>query len=79
MNKIIIERKSTGQSNTELPLVAGAPMAYNPHFTDREGKMTAQLTRERNVRYAYCSNYKWSVTPKERYCATSAAAPRFLI
>lgn len=56
-----------GQSNTELPLVAGAPMAYNPHFTDREGKMTAQLTRERNVRYAYCSNYKWSVTPKERY------------
>ena len=40
---------------------------------------TAQLTRERNVRYAYGSNYKWSVTPKERYCATSAAAPHFLI
>ena len=56
-----------GQSNTELPLVAGAPMAYNPHFTDREGKMTAQLTHETKVRFAYCSDYRWAVTPKERY------------
>ena len=51
-----------GQSNTELPLVG-----WHPHFTDREGKMIAQLVREPTVRYAYCSNNKWSVEPKDFY------------
>ena len=51
----------SGQSNTELPLVG-----WHPHFSDREGRMTAQLVREPTVRYAFCSNYQWSPTPKAK-------------
>ena len=49
-----------GQSNTELPLVAG-----NPHFSDREGRLVAGITRLENVRYVYASDYKWSPVPRE--------------
>ena len=49
----------SGQSNTELPLIG-----WHPHFTDREGRMVAQLTREPQIRYAFCSSYTWSTTPK---------------
>ncbi len=48
-----------GQSNTELPLVGN-----NPHFSDRQGRLVAQMTRKPLVRYAYASNYKWSAEPK---------------
>ena len=50
-----------GQSNTELPLVGD-----NPHFSDREGRLLAASTRLPYVRFAYASNYRWSVTPRER-------------
>ncbi len=49
-----------GQSNTEMPLVGP-----NPHFSDREGRLVAQMTRKPLIRYAYASNYKWSATPKK--------------
>ncbi len=55
----------SGQSNTELPLVGG-----NPHFSDRVGRLTAQMTHRPYVRYVYASNYKWSPEPK-----TAAAYP----
>ena len=48
-----------GQSNTELPLVGG-----NPHFSDREGRVVAALTRRKLVRFVYASDYKWSETPR---------------
>lgn len=51
-----------GQSNTELPLCGD-----NPHFSDRQGQMVAQLTHRPEIRFAYCSNYKWSVAPKAQY------------
>ena len=50
-----------GQSNTELPLCGD-----NPHFSDREGRLFAAMTNYRYVRFAYASNYRWSVTPRER-------------
>ena len=50
-----------GQSNTELPLVGDYP-----HFTDRIGRLTAQMTVKLNVRFCYASNYKWSVQPKAK-------------
>ena len=50
-----------GQSNTELPLVGD-----NPHFSDREGRLLAAMTRLPYVRFAYASNYRWSVTPRDR-------------
>lgn len=49
----------SGQSNTELPLVGG-----NPHFSDRIGRLVAQMTDKPYVRYVYASNYKWSLEPK---------------
>jgi len=49
-----------GQSNTELPLVGG-----NPHFSDREGRLVAGITRLPCVRFAYASNYRWSPVPRE--------------
>lgn len=49
----------SGQSNTELPLVGN-----NPHFSDRQGRLVAQMTRKPQIRYAYASNYRWSVEPK---------------
>ena len=48
-----------GQSNTELPLVGG-----NPHFSDRQGRLVAQMTRKPLVRFVYASDYKFSVEPK---------------
>ena len=51
----------SGQSNTELPLVGD-----NPHFSDRLGRLTAQMTEKPNVRYCYASNYKWSTEPKTK-------------
>ena len=50
-----------GQSNTELPLTGN-----NAHFSDREGRLFAASTNLRNVRFVYASNYRWSVTPRER-------------
>ena len=63
-----------GQSNTELPLVA----SINPHFVDREGKMVSQLVHEKTVRYAYCSNYRWSVSPKEKFDGPFTAWKEFI-
>ena len=51
----------SGQSNTEMPLVGD-----NPHFSDRLGRLTAQMTEKPNVRYCYASNYKWSTEPKTK-------------
>ena len=48
-----------GQSNTEMPLVGG-----NPHFSDRQGRLVAQMANQPLIRYAYASNYKWSTVPK---------------
>ena len=50
-----------GQSNTEMPLVGD-----NPHFSDREGCLVAQMTRKPLVRYVYASDYRFSATPKSR-------------
>ena len=50
-----------GQSNTEFPLVGNSP-----RFRDRQGAMVAQVTHKPFVRFAYCSNYKASATPKSR-------------
>ena len=50
-----------GQSNTEFPLVG-----ENPRFRDRQGAMVAQVTHRPYIRYAYCSNYKTSATPKSK-------------
>jgi len=50
-----------GQSNTEMPLVGD-----NPHFSDREGRLVAQMTRKPHVRYAYASDYRFSVEPRKR-------------
>ena len=51
----------SGQSNTELPLVGS-----NPHFSDRLGRLTAQMTVKPNIRFCYASNYKWSTEPKTK-------------
>ena len=51
----------SGQSNTELPLVGN-----NPHFSDRLGRLAAQMTVKPNIRYCYASNYKWSTEPKTK-------------
>ncbi len=50
----------SGQSNCELPL-------WGPRcrFRDKEGYLTAKLTNLPEVRFAYCSNYKVSKTPRE--------------
>lgn len=48
----------SGQSNTEMPLVG-----KNPHFSDRQGRLVAQMTRKPLVRYAYASDYKFSGEP----------------
>ena len=48
-----------GQSNAEFPLCGD-----NPHFSDRQGRMMAQLTRRTEIRFAHCANYKWSAKPK---------------
>ena len=50
-----------GQSNAEMPLVGD-----NPHFSDRLGRLTAQMTVKPNVRFCYASNYKWSTEPKAK-------------
>jgi sialate O-acetylesterase len=62
-----------GQSNAELPLVGD-----NPHFTDREGKMIAQITHKRRVRFAYCSNYQWSAKPRDLYQGSFTAWKEFI-
>ena len=49
----------SGQSNAEMPLVGP-----NPHFCDRLGRQTAQLTHRPDIRFCFASNYKWSATPK---------------
>ena len=51
----------SGQSNAELPLVGD-----DPHFSDREGRLVAQMTRKPLVRYAYASDYKFSVEPRRK-------------
>ena len=51
----------SGQSNTELPLVGD-----NPHFSDRLGRLTAQMTVKPNIRFCYASNHKWSTEPKAK-------------
>ena len=51
-----------GQSNTELPLWGGTP-----HFRDGYGASTAQMQRKPFVRFAYTSNYRWSVEPKKEF------------
>ncbi len=48
-----------GQSNTEMPLVG-----RNPHFMDRQGRLTAQMTRQPMIRYVYATLREWSETPK---------------
>ena len=48
-----------GQSNTEMPLVG-----KSPHFSDRQGRLVAQMTRQPFVRYAYASNYRQSGEPR---------------
>ncbi len=50
-----------GQSNTEFPLVGNSP-----RFRDRQGAMVAQVTHKPFVRFAYCSNYRASATPKSK-------------
>ena len=50
-----------GQSNAELPLVGD-----NPHFSDRQGRLVAQMTRKPLVRYVYASDYRFSLTPKTK-------------
>lgn len=50
-----------GQSNTEMPLVGG-----NPHFSDRQGRLVAQMTRLEKVRYVRAADYKASARPKTR-------------
>ena len=50
-----------GQSNTEFPLTGSSP-----RFRDRQGGLVAQITRKPFVRFAYCSNYKISATPKRK-------------
>ncbi|MBQ6136634.1 MAG: hypothetical protein IJI73_04600 [Kiritimatiellae bacterium] len=50
-----------GQSNTEMPLVGG-----NPHFSDRDGLLVAQMTHKPFVRFSYASNYRWSASPKKK-------------
>lgn len=49
----------SGQSNTEMPLVGGSP-----HFSDRIGRLVAQMTEKPYVRFVYASNYKFSLEPK---------------
>ena len=49
----------SGQSNAEMPLVCGGP-----HFTERQGRLVAQMTHKPLIRYVYASDYKFSVTPK---------------
>ena len=50
-----------GQSNMEMPFVGDSP-----HFSDRLGRLTAQMTVKPNIRFCYASNYKWSTTPKAK-------------
>ncbi len=49
----------SGQSNAEMPLVGD-----KPHFSDRQGRLVAAMTRNPFIRYCYASNYQWSETPK---------------
>ena len=48
-----------GQSNTEMPLVGD-----NPHFSDRQGRLVAQMTRRPLIRFAYAANYRFSGEPR---------------
>ena len=50
-----------GQSNMEMPFVGDSP-----HFSDRLGRLTAQMTVKPNIRFCYASNYKWSTEPKTK-------------
>ena len=50
-----------GQSNMEMPFVGDSP-----HFSDRLGRLTAQMTVKPNIRFCYASNYKWSTEPKAK-------------
>ena len=49
----------SGQSNAEMPLVS-----QGPHFSERQGRLVAQMTRKPYIRYVYASDYKFSVKPK---------------
>ena len=49
----------SGQSNCELPL-----MGVNPHFSDRQGILVANMTHRPLVRFAYASTYKRSNEPR---------------
>ena len=60
----------SGQSNAEMPLVGD-----NPHFSDRLGRLTAQMTEKPNIRYCYASNYKWSPEPRAKAGYTVAWKP----
>ena len=51
----------SGQSNAEMPLCGG-----NPRFFDRNGALTAQMTRKPFVRMCYASNYRYSRKPREK-------------
>lgn len=50
-----------GQSNTELPLVGG-----NPHFSDRQGRLVAQMTHKPLVRFCFASDYRFSAEPRRK-------------
>ena len=50
---------ASGQSNMEMPLVGD-----DPRFFDRQGRLTAQMTRRPLVRYAYACEHSWSAEPK---------------
>ena len=51
----------SGQSNTEFPLVGD-----NAHFSDRIGRLTAQMTEKPNIRFCYATNRQWSTEPKTK-------------
>ena len=54
-----------GQSNMEMPFVGDSP-----HFSDRLGRLTAQMTVKPNIRFCYASNYKWSTEPRAKAAYT---------
>ncbi len=47
-----------GQSNAELPLVG------QPHYSDREGRLVAAITRFDDVRYVNAGSNRWSPVPR---------------
>ena len=51
----------SGQSNCEFPLVG-----YNPHNTDEDGGMTAQLTHKPDIRFLKAALYQTATKPCER-------------